>query len=305
VKYVMIDRREFIRGTAAAALADSPLAGFGEQALSLPVRPIPGTRDVLPVVGLGNSNAFRQGDLAVSKRIIATLTDHGGAYVDCGGGSRFVVAEAAAGLGVADQVFMGTYFSGADDRIARDEAARIVEQTGKPMLDLMHNYPEDAAPHWQVFRRWKDDGLTKYIGVSRHRKEAYPTMIEMMKSGTVDILQVNYSPLETEAEDEILPAAQELGVAVTVNRPFINGRYFSIVGDRPLPDWAADFDCRSWAQFSLKFILGHPAVTCVLTETTNPRHAVDNLGAGFGRLPDADTRLRMAKHLQAIAGGGA
>ena len=256
----------------------------------------------MPIIGLGNSNAFRQGDLETSKRVIGTLAGHGGSYVDCGGPSRFVVAEAATALGIADQLFLGTYFVGADDATARDEAGRLLEMTGKPVLDLMHNYPEDAAPHWDVFRGWKADGLTKFIGVSRHRKEAYPTLLAMMKTGTVDVLQVNYSLLETEAEEDVLPTAMELGVAVTINRPFINGRWFSIVRDRPLPAWAAEFDCESWAQFSLKFILSHPAVNCVLTETANPKHAIDNLGAGFGRLPDADMRKRMLAHVRSLPG---
>ncbi len=292
----MVNRREFLAGTS-ALLATRSVSGDSPR---LPRRPIPGTRDALPVIGLGNSNAFREGDLETSKRIIGTLLEHGGAYIDCGGASRFVVAEAAGDLGVAEDVFMGCYFAGADDGAARDQARRLLEATGKPRLDLMHNYPEDAAPNWDTFRRWKDDGITKYIGVSRHRREAYPTMLEMMRTGTVDILQVNYSLLETEAEQEILPAAMELGVAVTVNRPFLNGRYFSIVAKEELPRWAAAFDCTSWAQFSLKFILSHPAVNCVLTETANPRHALDNIGAGFGRLPDEATRERMLEHVAEI-----
>ena len=173
--------------------------------------------------------------------------------------------------------------------------------TGKTALDLMHNYPEDAVPYWDTFRRWKDEGLTRYIGIARHRSEYYEMMMDLMETGTVDFLQVNYSPFETEAEDRILPLAMDMGVAVTINRPFLNGRYFDIVRGHDLPEWAAAFDCNSWAQFSLKFILSHPAVNCVLTETANPRHALDNLGAGYGRLPDEDERQRMLRHLRAIA----
>jgi diketogulonate reductase-like aldo/keto reductase len=125
-------------------------------------------------------------------------------------------------------------------------------------------------------------------------------MQKMMATGTVDFLQVNYSPLEPGADQQVLPMALDQGVAVTINRPFINGDYFSLVRDQPLPEWAAQFDCDSWAQFSLKFILSHPAVTCVLTETANPRHALDNIGAGFGRLPDEKTRQRMVAHLAAL-----
>ena len=300
----MTDRREFLAGAAALTMtASSPLA-IAVEPSALPRRAIPGTDDSLPVIGLGNSAAFRQGDFETSRRVISTLHEYGGAYVDCMGPSRFVVAEAATDLGVANDLFLGTYFTGADDTLARVDAEKLKQATGKPVLDLMHNYPEDAAPHWDTFRAWKDDGLTRYIGVSRHRKEAYPTMIEMMKTGTVDILQVNYSLLETEAEKEVLPLAMDLGVAVTINRPFINGRFFALIRKEPLPKWAVEFDCESWAQFSLKFILSHPAVNCVLTETANPRHAVDNVRAGFGRLPDDAMRKRMLAHIQELVAKG-
>jgi diketogulonate reductase-like aldo/keto reductase len=259
----------------------------------LPRRRIPGSDDSLPIIGLGNSNAFRLGDRDAAWRVLKTLLDHGGSYVDAGGSSRFLVAEIAASNKVANDVFLGAYFSGADTATALDEAKRLLEITGKRSLDLMHSYPEDAVPNWESFRRFKDEGLTRYIGVARHRSEYYDVMMQLMATGTVDFLQVNYSLLETEAENRILPMALDAGVAVTVNRPFINGKFFDIVRGRQLPEWAADFDCKSWAQFSLKFILSHPAVNCVLTETANPEHALDNVGAGFGRLPNDDERRRM------------
>ena len=125
-------------------------------------------------------------------------------------------------------------------------------------------------------------------------------MIELMKTGTLDVLQVNYSMLEPEAAERVLPTALDQGVAVTINRPFINGRYFSVVSGKTLPEWASEFDCESWAQFSLKYILSHPAVSCVLTETENPKHAIDNLRAGLGRLPDEKMRQRMREHLLSL-----
>jgi diketogulonate reductase-like aldo/keto reductase len=275
------------------ALADS-------RAGTLPRRPIPSTGESLPVIGLGNSNAFRSEDKALSLQVIQRLIDFGGAYIDCGGRSRFVVADVVAELGVSDEVFLGTYFTGADDAKARDEAMRLKSRAGRRSLDLMHNYPEDAVPHWDRFKAWKDEGLTRHIGVSRHRKEAYPAMLDLMSTGTVDVLQVNYSLLEPEAEKRVLPAALDQGVAVTINRPFINGRYFDVVRGRELPAWAAEFDCDTWAQFSLKYIISHPAVTSVLTETANPEHAEDNLGAGLGRLPDEAMRKRMRTYFRSL-----
>jgi diketogulonate reductase-like aldo/keto reductase len=249
---------------------------------------------------MGNSNAFRNGDRTASVDLIRLFHEHGGAYIDCSGDSRFVVAEAAHGLGIGSDLFLGSYFADGDDVAMRGEVRRLLAASGKDRLDLAHSYPEYAVPNWRQFQRWKDEGLTRYIGVARHQSDYYDSMMDLMKTGTVDFLQVNYSPLETEADRLVLPTAMDRGVAVTINRPFINGAYFAQVRGHPLPDWAAEFDCASWAQFSLKFILSHPAVTCVLTETANPEHLRDNIGAGFGRLPDPPMRNRMAEYLQGL-----
>jgi diketogulonate reductase-like aldo/keto reductase len=279
------------------ALPASLSAGLLAQQL-LPRRPIPGTSDSLPVIGLGNSNAFRQNDVPGSTALIRLFHEKGGAYVDCSGDSRFVVANVASSLDIGNDLFLGTYFTGDDELTMRGNIQRLLEITRKKQLDLVHSYPEFAEPNWNIFRKWKEEGLTKYIGVARHLESYYETMMKMMETGTVDFLQVNYSPLETAAERQVLPMALDKGVAVTINRPFINGEFFSRVRGHELPAWAAEFDCKSWAQFSLKFILSNPAVTCVLTETVNPKHALDNIGAGFGRMPDEKTRQRMVQYLK-------
>ena len=296
----MTNRRAFIKKTAAIASllalpASWPTVLLAQQQLRR--SPIPGTGDSLPVIGLGNSNAFRTNDVPASTALIKLFNEWGGAYVDCSGDSRFVVAKVARTLGIGNDLFLGTYFTGDDEHSMRENIQRLMEITGKKQLDLVHSYPEFAEPNWNIFQKWKDEGLTKYIGVARHRESYYETMMKMMATGTVDFLQVNYSPLETAADKQVLPMALDKGVAVTINRPFINGEYFSRVRGHELPAWAAEFDCESWAQFSLKFILSNPAVTCVLTETANPKHALDNIGAGFGRLPDEKTRQRMVQYL--------
>jgi len=297
----MRNRRTFIRKTATMASLLALPASLSASLLAqqlLPRRPIPGTSDSLPVIGLGNSNAFRQNDVPGSTALIRLFHEKGGAYVDCSGDSRFVVANVAGSLDIGNDLFLGTYFTGDDERTMRENIQRLQEITGKKQLDLVHSYPEFAEPNWNIFRKWKEEGLTKYIGVARHLESYYETMMKMMETGTVDFLQVNYSPLETAAERQVLPMALDKGVAVTINRPFINGEFFSRVRGHELPAWAAEFDCKSWAQFSLKFILSNPAVTCVLTETVNPKHALDNIGAGFGRLPDEKTRQRMVQYLK-------
>lgn len=296
----MTSRREFLSAAiSCASLLATPAAwpSATDPQGKLPRRSIPGTDDFLPVIGLGNSNAFRQNDLPATKALLGLFHEHGGAYVDCSGTSRFVVANAARDLGIGTGLFLGSYFVNEEEAVMREEARRLLEITGKARLDLVHAYPEFAIPNWRMFRDWKEEGLTRYIGIARHRASYYDSMMKLMETGTVDFLQVNYSPLETEAEQRILPMALEKGVAVTINRPFINGDYFKRVKGQELPGWAADFDCASWAQFALKFILSHPAVTCVLTETANPDHALDNIGAGFGRLPDPNTRQRIVEYL--------
>ena len=299
----MTNRRDFIRKTATitsllALPASWPTTLLAQQ--QLPRRPIPGTDESLPVIGLGNSTAFRKSDVSGSTALIKLLHEKGGAYVDCSGDSRFVVANVVNSLDIGNDIFLGTYFSSEDEREMRKNIQRLLDITGKKQLDLVHSYPEFAEPNWNMFREWKEENLTKYIGVARYNKIYYDTMIKMMEDGTVDVLQVNYSPLETGADQRVLPMALDKGVAVTINRPFINGEFFSRVRGHELPAWAVEFDCESWAQFSLKYILSHPAVTCVVTETANPKHALDNIGAGFGRLPDEKTRQRMVQYLKSL-----
>ncbi len=299
----MTTRREFLQTSSTVTMAASLPAGwaglaFGQE--TLPTRPLPGTDDELPIVGLGGSRLFEESDMVGSMQLIRLFYERGGRYIDCRGLSRFVVAEVAKAMGAANELFLGTYFHNEDEPVMRENIQRLLTITGKERLDLIHAWTEWAVPNWDLLRQWKDEGLTKYIGVSRHRPEYYADMMALMETGTVDILQVNYSALEREAEERILPMAQDLGVGVVINRPFMNGDYFRLVRGHELPDWAAEFNCHSWAQFSLKFILSHPAVNCVLTETSNPDHATDNLGAGFGLLPDTETRERIFAHLKSL-----
>lgn len=295
----MTNRRHFLQIAGAAALAAAVPANGAPRSMKL--RRIPGTDENLSSVGLGNSNAFRQQDFAASRDILRTYFDRGGRYVDCSGEGALLVASTARSLGRGDELFLGAYFSGENQDASRTAAEQLRATAGKDSLDLMHTYPEDGVPHWEVFRRWKDEGLTRYIGLARHNARYYDMMMKTMATGTVDFLQVNLSPLETDAEERILPMALDKGIAVTTNRPFINGKYFSVVKGRQLPAWAIEFDCTSWAQFSIKYVLSHPAVTCVLTETANPKHVLDNLGGGTGRLPDKITRKKMRNLIQSYS----
>jgi len=296
----MQNRREFLNavGNGALALA-APWPALADETIRS--RPLPGSEETLPVVGLGNSVVFRSDDTAAARELLGLFHRHGGRYVDCMGSGRFHVAGAVREIGLGEALFLGDYFNNDDEAAMRDNVHRLLELSGKQQLDLVQAYPGYADYNRKLFRRWREEGLTRHVGVARHTSSAYPAMMQLMQAGDVDFVQVNYSPLETQAEQHLLPLAQDLGIAVTINRPFMNGAYFGLVRGHELPPWAAEFDCESWAQFALKFIVSHPAVNCVLTETANPHHAIDNLGAGLGALPDEAMRQRIVAHLKGLA----
>jgi len=299
----MTDRRVFLKAAGAAALTSVyPGAAFASDQSLLPSRPIPGTDEELPIIGLGNSRAFAEGDLDLSRQLIEILRSRGGRYIDTLGASRFTVAAIMQDQRLQSELFVGTYLGTVQYRNMAEELDRVRKAQGKERLDLVLTYDfADFLADPGKYRRLKDDGLTRFIGGARHRVEFHEAMMRLMGLDAVDFIQVNYSLLETEADERLLPMAQDKGVAILVNRPFMNGEYFDIVGGHELPEWAAEFDCSSWAQFSLKFILSHPAVNCVLTETANPAHVVDNLQAGLGRLPDEATRQKMLELVRGLA----
>ena len=157
--------------------------------------------------------------------------------------------------------------------------------------------------HWQSLCEWKDNGDARYIGATVSNNRDHEQMELFMKNASPDIIQVNYSIGEPQAELRILPLAESLGIAVLTNRPFMNGSFFQHIQGHNLPEWAMEFDCESRAQFTLKYTLSNPAVTCALTETTSPGHMLDNIGASFGRLPDSEIRLKMRARYESMATG--
>jgi aryl-alcohol dehydrogenase-like predicted oxidoreductase len=199
-------------------------------------------------------------------------------------------------------LFLGNYIDLGAETDMRKQIAGIAKAQGKSALDLTHTRDLGGfrSGH-DTYRALKEEGLVRFIGVARSGAQNFDAMGRLIEDGLVDFIQVNYSLLEPEAGERLLPLAADNGVAVSTSRPFINGNYFGIVRGHELPEWAAEFDCYSWAQFSLKFILANRAVNCVLTETADPAHALDNLGAGFGKLPDADMQQRMLAHMRSIS----
>jgi diketogulonate reductase-like aldo/keto reductase len=210
------------------------------------------------------------------------------------GRSEEVVGAIAAKLRLTDRLFLATkvWTRGHEAGLGQIEASERL--LGKKPLDLLqvHNLL-DLATHLATLRALKDAGRVRYIGVTHYTASAYPEVERVLLREKLDFLQVNYSLAEREAEERVLPLAREKGVAVLVNRPFAGGEALKRVLVRPLPAWAAEFDCASWPQFFLKWILANPAVTCAIPATAKRAHLDDDLDAAFGRLPDEKLRRRM------------
>lgn len=268
-------------------------------------RPIPTSGELLPAVGLGTYSTFDIGNSASErgpvKEVLRLFVQNGGKLVDSSpmyGGSESVVGDLAREEKLTAKLFMATkvWTSGRDAGIGQmNESMR---RMGVARMDLMqvHNLL-DLKTHEKTLRDWKAQGKIRYLGITHYHAGAHSELERLVKTKQYDFVQFNYSIAEREAEERLLPACAESGTAVIVNRPFAQANLFSRVRGREVPAWAAEFDCTSWAQFFLKYILAHPAVTCVIPATGKPKHLLDNMQAGVGRLPDAAARKKMIESL--------
>jgi diketogulonate reductase-like aldo/keto reductase len=292
-------RRNFLYGIAGMGVLNSIPMDVGA-AQQLPQRIIPGADEKLPVIGIGSTKAVRQIPMAGTDAIegvIETYLHFGGRLIDTSPRPEAIDAEFGRVLNkpeFRDELFVAVKVKvpGKDEGIAQFRQTQRLFH--RKTLDLVQiESLVDLETQWQNLREFKESGEARYIGVTVSHEDKYETLESFMKRESPDFIQVNYSPVEYSAEDRLLPLAQDKGIAVLVNGPFMNGDYFNLIQGHELPGWAADFDCESWAQFSLKYILANPTITCVLTETTNPRHMQENIEAAFGRLPDEDQRRQM------------
>jgi aryl-alcohol dehydrogenase-like predicted oxidoreductase len=276
--------------------------------MMLETRPIPRTGERIPAVGLGTWQAFdvpRDGpERAAAKETLRKLVELGGTVVDSSpmyGAAEQVVGALSGEIALAGKLFVATkvWTSGREAGIRQMEAS--LAKLGVARLDLMqvHNLV-DTDTHLATLAGWKKQGRVRYLGITHYTASGHAGLEAAIRAHRPDFVQLNYSLAEREAERRLLPLAQAEGVAVLVNRPLGQGRMSARVHGRPLPDWAAEIDCASWAQVFLKFILGHPAVTCVIPGTRNALHLADNLGAARGRLPDAALRARMAAYFDSV-----
>jgi len=295
-----LTRRELIElGIAAAAAAGSARSVFAQPS-ALVTKRIPATGERVPVVGLGTRN-YRAGsdpaELVPYRETVKAFLDAGGSVIDTApsyGNSESILGGLIAELGARDRIFLASKV----DRRGKDEGvARLNDSYAKlkvSEVDLMqvHNLV-DTATQLATLREWKAAGKLRLIGVTTSSDQQYPELERIMNSEKLDFIQLDYALDARDADARLLPLAGDKGIAVLVNLPFGRGRLFRALGSKPLPDYVKEIECTTWAQFALKYVVSHPAVTAAIPGMTKPHHAVENMGAARGTMPDAAMRKRM------------
>ena len=304
-----ISRRRLLQSTAAAALCASLPAGTAAALTADPIKkPIPASGEKLSVIGLGTSRTFNvdSGSAAQSPllEVLRAFFENGGQLIDSSpmyGSAEAVTGELLRALDGTGGLFTATkvWTRGRDEGIAQMQQS--TRRLGVEVIDLMqiHNLL-DWQTHLETLRQWKAEGKIRYLGITTSHGRFHAELEDIMQREPLDFVQFSYNIANRTAESRLLPLARERGIATLINRPYQRGSLFRAVRGKPLPAWAADFDCASWGQFFLKFIVSHPAATCAIPATSKLKHMVDNMAAGFGRLPDASTRRRMIKLVESL-----
>ncbi len=299
----MMTRRDLLITLAGMGAGLVGRNAFGAPEAATIQRKIPRTGERLPAVGLGTYDAFDVGsseqERAPVREVLRLFIEMGGTVVDTSpmyGNAEKVIGDLATDLGVQKSLFVATKVWTRGRQAGIDQMKASMKLLRSNRIDLMqvHNLV-DWKTHLKTLRGWKEKGTIRYIGITHYTESAYDDLERIMKAEELDFVQLNYSIGAREAEKRLLPLAADRGVAVIVNRPFQKAGLFRKVRGKRLPSWAADFDCSSWAQFFLKFILSHRAITCAIPATSKPKHLRDNMQAGRGRLPDARTRKKMVE----------
>jgi aryl-alcohol dehydrogenase-like predicted oxidoreductase len=280
-------------------------------------RPVPSSGEQLPVIGLGSSATFsqvaRSEDVAALREVITTLVERGGRVFDTApgyGASEEVAGRISGEASITDKIFWATKVNvarggQADPAAAKAQIEASFQKIRKPRMDLIqvHNLA-DVPTQLGLLKNLKAEGRVRYIGVTTTSAKQYGELADLMKSEALDFIGINYAIDDREVEQTILPLARDRRIGVLVYVPFGRTRLFRRIGDRPVPEWAAEFDARTWAQFFLKFVVSHPSVTAATPATSQAKNMLDNIGGGLGRMPDEATRKRMAALVDALPSAG-
>lgn len=297
-------RRDVLLAASGAGLLPGLSAGQEHVMLH---RPIPSSGEMLPVIGLGTYDVFDVAStadaIATRKDIVDLLLDAGGSVIDTSpmyNRSERVIGDVIAAGSPRPDLFIATKVWTDGEQAGSEQMHRSAQLMNVDVIDLMqvHNL-RDTAVHMRSINAMQENGFIRYSGLTHYRKDAHAALEAEMIRYRPDFIQINYSLGEPEADQRLLPLARDMGIAVLANRPYQAGALFRRVAGREVPDWAEDF-AASWGQFFLKFIVSHPAVTCVIPATSKPHHMIDNLAAGYGPLPDAAMRERMAAYLDSL-----
>lgn len=305
-----IKRRAFIKALTAAGVSlpmwGSPLS-FAQSRKAIR-KAIPSSGELLPVIGMGSSRTFDVGDEPEEReplqKVLQAFFDDGGSLIDSSpmyGLSEKVIGDLLVKIDNTNKLFSATkvWIDGKEEGIRQMNNSMKLWGVNKFDLMQIHNL-RDWEIHLDTLKQWKADGKIRYIGITTSHGRFHDELETILKNEPFEFVQLSYSIANRDVEQRLLPIAREKGIAVLVNRPYQRGSLFRAVKGHKLPDWAKEFDCESWGQFFLKFIVSHPAVTCVIPATSKTRHMVDNMQAGFGRLPDEKNRSRMLDYFKSL-----
>ncbi len=296
-----MERRRFVE--LAGALAVGPLLGT-EETLDGITRPIPSSGERIPAIGMGTWQTFDAGRSSSARArlldVLKTFFARGGRLIDSSpmyGTSELVVGDLLAQLNPRPAVFAATKVWTPGRRLGVLQMNASFELWHVARFDLLqvHNLL-DWEGHLETLKDWKSKGRVRYIGVTTSHGRRHEELERTMLREPLDFVQFTYNLADRSAENRLLPLARERRMAVIINRPLDGGNLFDTVRGKNLPAWARDFDCATWSQFFLKFVVAHPSVTCAIPATSQPAHMAENMGAMVGRLPDAAMRARMLDH---------
>jgi aryl-alcohol dehydrogenase-like predicted oxidoreductase len=307
-KITRVTRRRAVRliGVSAAGFCfpiHASRAQANAESSALLTRVIPSSGEKLPVIGLGTWQAFTVDVTSDNRRqlgdVLTLFVKLGGRLIDTSpmyGRAEEVIGDLTTALGIQDKIFLASkiWTRGKKNGIKSMERSMALLRAKRIDLMQVHNLV-DVQTQLATLHEWKAQGRIRYLGITHYEAGAFADVEKIVRSEKLDFVQINYSLMEREAEEGLLPLAQERGVAVIVNRPFGGGDLFSRTRSKRLPDWASEFDCQSWAHFFLKWIIANPAITCAIPATDKPSHLEDNMKGGIGRLPDAKMRQQMVE----------